>query len=109
MLQRALECEVETFLGERVDRTDETGRKSLMRNGYLPARTLMTGAGPLEVEQPRARGKSPRVDERVVFSSAILPPYRRKSRSIEELFPLLYLKGNLTGDSCGGPAGDGER
>ena len=98
MLQRALECEVEAFLAEYVDRTDERGRKSVVRNGYLPTRTIMTGAGPLEVEQPRARDKSPRADERVVFSSAILPPYLRKSRSIEELIPWLYLKGISTGD-----------
>jgi len=89
---------VEAFLAEHVDRTDERGRKSVVRNGYLPTRTIMTGAGPLEVEQPRARDKSPRADERVVFSSAILPPYLRKSRSIEELIPWLYLKGISTGD-----------
>ena len=89
MLQRALECAVEASLAEHVDRTDERGRKSVVRNGYLPARTFMTGAGPLEVEKPRVRDKSPRADERVVFSSAILPPSLRKSRSIEELIPWL--------------------
>jgi putative transposase len=98
MLQRALECEVEAFLAEHADKTDEKGRKSVVRNGYLPARTIMTGAGPLEIEQPRVRDKSPRADERVVFGSAILPPYLRKSRSIEELIPWLYLKGVSTGD-----------
>ena len=52
MLQRALECEVEAFLAEHADKTDEKGRKAVVRNGHLPARTIMTGAGPLEVEQP---------------------------------------------------------
>jgi len=98
MLQRALECEVEAFLADHADRTDQRGRKHVVRNGYLPARTIMTGAGPLEIEQPRVRDKAPRADERVVFTSAILPPYLRKSRSIEELIPWLYLKGVSTGD-----------
>ncbi len=98
MLQRALECEVEAFLTEHADRTDERGRKQVVRNGYLPARSIMTGAGPLEVQQPRARDKAPRADERVVFTSAILPPYLRESRSIEELIPWLSLKGVSTGD-----------
>jgi putative transposase len=61
----------------------------------------MTGAGPLEVQQPRVRDKAPRVHERVVFTSVILPPYLRKSRSIEELIPWLYLKGVSTGDYTG--------
>ena len=98
MLQRALECEVEAFLAEHADRVDEHGRKQVVRNGYLPARTIMTGAGPLEIEQPRVRDKSPHADGRVAFTSAILPPYLRKSRSIEELVPWLYLKGVSTGD-----------
>ena len=58
----------------------------------------MTGVGPLEIEQPRVGDKSRHVDERVVFTPAILPPYLRKSRSIEELIPWLYLKGFSTGD-----------
>jgi len=98
MLQRALECEVEAFLADHADRTDERGRKQVVRNGYLPVRAVMTGAGPLEIEQPRVRDKALRADERVVFTSAILPPYLRKSRSIEELIPWLYLKGVSTGD-----------
>jgi transposase-like protein len=98
MLQRALECEVEVFLADHADRTDQRGRKQVVRNGYLPGRTIMTGAGPLEVEQPRARDKTRHSDERLVFTSAILPPYLRKSRSIEELIPWLYLKGISTGD-----------
>jgi len=98
MLQAALECEVEAFLAEHADRADEHGRKQVVRNGYLPGRTIMTGAGPLEIEQPRVRDKSRHADERVVFTSTILPPYLRKSRSIEELIPWLYLKGVSTGD-----------
>ena len=58
----------------------------------------MTGAVPLEIEQPRVRDKSPDAASRVRFSSSILPPYLRKSKSIEELIPWLYLKGISTGD-----------
>ena len=98
ILQRAFECEVEAFLAEHADRVDEHGRKQVVRNGYLPRRTILTGAGPLEIEQPRVRDKSGHADERVAFTSAILPPCLRKSRSIEELIPWLYLKGVSTGD-----------
>ena len=89
---------MEAFLADHAARTDQRGREHVVRNGYLPARTILTGAGPLEIEQPRVRNKGPRADERAVFISAILPPYLRKSRSIEELIPWLYLKGISTGD-----------
>ncbi len=71
----------------------------MVRNGYLPARTIMTGAGPLDVEQPRVGDKTKDMDDRIAFSSAILPPYLRKSRSVEELIPWLYLKRGSTEDS----------
>jgi hypothetical protein len=64
----------------------------------LPARQILTGAGPLEVTQPRVRDKSPEPSQRVRFSSSILPAYLRKSKAIEELIPWLYLKGISTGD-----------
>ena len=89
LLQKALAREVEAFVVEHADRRDVRARKSVVRNGAIPAQTIMTGAGPLEIEQPRVRGKSPRADERVVFTSAILPAYLRKSRSIEKLIPWL--------------------
>jgi len=98
MLQAALENEVQLFLDEHASRVDEQGRRLVVRNGHLPDRQIMTGAGPLEIRQPRVRDKSPDADERVRFSSSILPPYLRKSKSIEELIPWLYLKGISTGD-----------
>jgi putative transposase len=63
LLQAALECEVEAFVEEYAVKVDEHGRRLVVRNGYLPARSIMTGAGPLEVEQPRVRDKSRRVEE----------------------------------------------
>jgi transposase-like protein len=99
MLQAALESEVEAFLEEHADRLDERGRRRIVRNGFLPSREIVTGAGALDVSEPRVRDKASTDDERIVFSSKILPPYLRKSRSMEELIPWLYLKGVSTGDS----------
>ncbi|MCC7230336.1 MAG: IS256 family transposase [Fimbriimonadaceae bacterium] len=98
MLQAALESEVQEFLEQHSSRVDDQGRRQVVRNGYLPPREIVTGAGPLEVSQPRVRDKSADATQRVRFSSSILPPYLRKSRSIEELIPWLYLKGISTGD-----------
>lgn len=98
MLQAALEGEVQAFLDEHATRVDGQGRRMVVRNGHLPTREILTGAGALEVSQPRVRDKSPNADERVRFSSEILPPYLRKSKSIEELIPWLYLKGVSTSD-----------
>jgi len=89
---------VEAFVAEHAMMLDDDGRRRVVRNGYLPARTIMTGAGPLDVEQPRVRDKSKDAEARIAFPSAILPPYLRKSRSVEELVPWLSLKGVSTGD-----------
>ena len=98
MLQAALESEVQDFLELHASRVDDQGRRQVVRNGHLPPREIVTGAGPLAVTQPRVRDKSPDAASRVRFSSSILPPYLRKSKSIEELIPWLYLKGISTGD-----------
>lgn len=91
MLQAALESEVQDFLEQHAARVDDQGRRLVVRNGHLPTREIVTGAGPLEIAQPRVRDKSPEVAERVRFSLSILPPYLRQSRSMEELIPWLYL------------------
>jgi putative transposase len=98
MLQAALESEVQEFLDLHSSRLDEQGRRQVVRNGHLPPREIVTGAGPLEIKQPRVRDKSADVAGRVRFSSSILPAYLRKSKAIEELIPWLYLKGISTGD-----------
>ncbi len=98
MLQSAIEEEVNEFLLAHDNRRDENGNRLVVRNGYLPAREVVTGAGKLRVEQPRVRDKSSDVESRVRFTSNILPPYLRKSKTIEELIPWLYLKGISTGD-----------
>ena len=98
MLQTAIELEVQELLENNADRRDEKGNRLVVRNGYLPDREILTGAGKLEVQQPRVRDNSSNPEQRVQFSSAILPPYLRRSKSIDELLPGLYLKGISTGD-----------
>ena len=97
LLAQAVEQEVQEWLTERVNLTDERGRQRVVRNGHLPERTILTGIGPVAVRQPRVRDRRPE-DEREEFSSKILPPYLRKTKSLEELIPWLYLKGISTGN-----------
>jgi putative transposase len=97
MLARAIAAEVAAWIDDRAHLKDETGRQQVVRNGHLPERTIQTGIGPLEVQQPRVRDRRP-ADQREAFTSAILPPYLRKTKSLEGLIPWLYLKGVSTGD-----------
>ena len=97
LLARAIQAEVAAYLDARSDVRDEAGRQQVVRNGYLPQRTILTGLGPVEVRQPRVQDRRP-AGRREKFSSAILPPYLRKAKSIEELIPWLYLKGISSGD-----------
>ena len=97
MLAQAIQEEVEDWIGQRAQLRDGQGRQQVVRNGYLPKRTLTTGVGPVEVRQPRVRDRRP-AGEAERFTSKILPPYLRKTKSVEELIPWLYLKGISTGD-----------
>src|SRR4051794_182762 len=97
MLAQAIEAEVATWIDAHAHLKDQTGRQQVVRNGHLPGRTIQTGIGPIEVKQPRVRDRRP-ADQRASFTSAILPPSLRKTRSLEGLIPWLYLKGISTGD-----------
>uniref|UniRef100_UPI0011C840CE IS256 family transposase n=1 Tax=Microbispora sp. CSR-4 TaxID=2592813 RepID=UPI0011C840CE len=100
MLAAALEAEVNSYLAELADARDADGRRLVVRNGFHAERTIATSAGPVQVKAPRVNDK--RVDaetgERKRFSSAILPPWARKTPKISEVLPLLYLHGLSTGD-----------
>jgi putative transposase len=96
LLAEAIEAEVMEWIDSRAGVTDAAGRRQVVRNGYLPKRSILTGIGSVEVEQPRVLDR--RGAEGEAFSSKILPPYLRKTRSLEELIPWLYLKGVSTGD-----------
>ena len=97
MLVQAIETEVAEWIEVHASVTNEVGRRQVVRNGYLPKRTITTGIGPIEVEQPRVLDRRAK-EEQEPFSSKILPPYLRKTKSLEELIPWLYLKGISTGD-----------
>ena len=99
LLAAALDSEVEAFLAAYADVRDEHGHRAVVRNGHLPEREVQTGIGAVSVKQARVRVR-PSADgvELPKFTSKILPPYLRKSRSIEELIPWLYLKGISTND-----------
>jgi putative transposase len=97
MIADMIQQEVEDWLAARASLRDEQGRRQVVRNGYLPKREIQTGVGAVQVRQPRVRDRRP-PDQAEPFTSKILPPYLRKTKSIEELIPWLYLKGVSTGD-----------
>lgn len=97
LLAQAIEAEVAAWIDEHQQVQDEHGRRQVVRNGYLPQRKLVTPVGEVAVQQPRVHDRRPE-GEREKFSSQLLPPYLRKTKSIEELIPYLYLKGISTGD-----------
>ena len=96
MLAVAIQAEVDEWIEGRKQYTDESGCQQVVRNGYLPERKITTGVGEIKVRQPRVRDRRD-AEEREKFSSKILPPYLRKTKSIEEMIPWLYLKGISTG------------
>ena len=99
LLAQAVEAEVAEFLAKHVDLKTATGLRRVVRHGHLPEREVMTGIGPVDVRQPRVRDRGAGDDAgRIRFTPAILPPYARRSRSLEVLIPILYLKGISTGD-----------
>ena len=92
MLQEAIESEVIEYINKSHDQRDAMNRQLVKRNGYLPARDLLTGIGPINIQQPRVRDNR----EGESFSSGILPKYKRKTQNIEQLIPELYLRGIST-------------
>ena len=97
MLTQAVEAEVEAFLAAHVGLADDRGRRRLVRNGHAPERPIQTGIGSIEVRRPRVRDRGDGGSEPIRFTSAILPPYLRRARNVEELLPWLHLKGVSTG------------
>jgi putative transposase len=98
LLSQAVEAEVAALLDCHADKLTDDGRQRLVRHGHLLEREIMTGVGPVAVRCPRVRDRAVEGAERTRFSSAILPPYARRSKSLEVLIPILYLKGISTGD-----------
>jgi len=100
MLAEALQAEVDAYIAAFRDERDEHGHRLVVRNGSHQPREVLTSAGAVEVTAPRVndRRTDPQTGERYRFSSAILPPWCRKTPKITEVLPLLYLHGLSTGD-----------
>ena len=98
LIAQAVEAELETLLAEHGERRTAEGTAAVVRNGYLPERELQTGIGPVTVKIPKVRAKD---GTPVTFRSALVPPYVRKSRSLEAALPWLYLKGIFSGEMDG--------
>ena len=94
LLQQAVEAEVAEFVARHRELRDERDRQRIVRNGYKPERSIQTGIGEVPVKAPRVRDRGGAIK----FQSSILPAYLRRSKSLEELLPWLYLKGLSTGD-----------
>src|SRR6266404_25911 len=95
LLTQAIEAEVAEFLAKHADLKTEDGQLRIVRHGHLPEREIMTGIGPVAARQPRVRDRKVGADDpqRIRF-----PPYARRSKSLEMLIPILYLKGISTGN-----------
>lgn len=100
LLAEAIQAELEELLEEYENERDGEGRQRLVRNGYLPLRKIQTGIGgiPIRIPRVRDRGSGEESEEIIRFRSSLVPPYLRRSKSVQELLPLLYLKGISTGD-----------
>ena len=95
LLHKAVEAELSAYLSQHQGEQDASGRRCIVRNGYLPARTVMTGLGAVPIQVPKTRDRSGSGRH---FTSALLPPYIKRTASVAGVLPWLYLKGVSTGD-----------
>ena len=99
LLIQAIEAEAEAFLALMSDWKLEDGRARFVRHGHGPERSIQTGIGAVPVQRAKIRDRGAgEADERIRFTSAILPRWARRSPSLEALLPVLYLRGVSTGD-----------
>ena len=92
LLQQALENEVAEYIEAHAAKRDENGRRLAVRNGTMPERSILTGLGPLAIQQPRVDDRKLKEQEDR-FSSQVLPRYLRRVPSVDNLIPVFYLKG----------------
>jgi transposase-like protein len=95
LIGEAVEAELAEFLANVQERKDGRGRRAVVRNGYLPERAIQTGIGSVTVKVPKVRDRN---GSGIQFRSELLPPYLRRTKSLQQLLPWLYLKGVSTGD-----------
>ena len=98
LLAQAVEAEAEAFLAAMRDERLADGRARVVRHGHGPERMIQTGIGPVPVKRAKLRDRGAVDGERITFTSAILPKWARRTRSLEALLPVLYLRGVSTGD-----------
>jgi putative transposase len=98
LLAQAVEAEVSQALAAHAHLTTDDGRRRLVRHGHMPERTIQTGIGPVAVRQPRVRDRGGADGARIRFSSTLLPPYARRTKSLDALLPILYLRGISTSE-----------
>ena len=100
LLAQAVEAEAESFLAAMQGERLADGRARLVRHGHGPERTIQTGIGPVPVSRTklRDRGAAAGTDGHIIFRSAILPKWARRTTSLDALLPVLYLRGISTGD-----------
>ena len=98
MLHKAIESEVAEFMLRYEDEQLSNGHKRLVRNGYHAERTIQTGVGSLELKVPRVRDRDIGNNEKIEFTSKLVPKYMRRTVTLDVLLPILYLKGVSTGD-----------
>jgi putative transposase len=99
LLTQAVEMEAEVFLAAMKELKLPDGRGRVVRHGHGPERTIQTGIGPVEVSSVKIRDRGAAIDgDRIRFSSAILPKWARRTKSLDALLPVLYLRGVSTGD-----------
>ena len=99
LIEQAVEAEFAAFLALHGDLKLPDGRRRVVRHGHDPVRPIQTGIGPVEVEKPKARDRgAATADERIRYSSSILPKWARRTKSLDVLLPALYLRGISTGD-----------
>jgi transposase-like protein len=100
MLAAALRAEADAFVAHYAEETLPDGRQRVVRHGYGPERSIQTGIGALDVRRPKVRDRAADLpaEKRIRFSSAILPRWARRSKSLDALLPVLYLRGISTGD-----------
>lgn len=95
LIARAVQAELAEFLCQHQGMQDDQGRPLIVRNGYLPQREIMTGLGPVDIKVPKTRDRG---EQGIHFRSELLPPYIKRTKSVETVLPWLYLKGISTGD-----------
>jgi transposase-like protein len=98
LLTQAIEAEVSAMLADYDDLRTEDGRRRVVRHGHGPERVILTGIGPVAVRRPKVRDRAGEGEERIRFTSAILPRFARRARSLDAVLPTLYLRGLSSGD-----------